>query len=121
MKKITVLAFMLSGCAYTSVEVAYDDGGGKKVTASYVSTKDVAAPAFDLVRDEQGRVQRIQMSADGSLASPVNAQTADMLGKVTEGAVRGAVTAARPGPVSHDPTTLDGLNRYIQDVLGGSL
>lgn len=122
---ITAIAALglLAACAKTTIEVSYDDGNGKVITASYSSGKDIAAPSFELVRDEQGRVQSIRLSAENADASTPQAAYNQAIGSVVEGAVRGALGAAGravPG-ASYTPADLQRLQALIWYVNGRTL
>jgi hypothetical protein len=121
---LSAAASLLTACAETSIQVSYDDGAGKVITASYRSTKDVAAPSFTVERDEQGRVQRIVLSAENADASTPQAAYNAAIGTVVEGAVRGAIGAAGravPGvsyemPARYQPADLHEVETLLRQV-----
>jgi len=88
---------MLGGCQLfspkTTVHLVFDDGAGKKIEADYTSTKDVAAPAFRLERDPEGRIQQITIGADSASASPVVDANAGLVAATTAGIVGGLAKA----------------------------
>lgn len=84
--------FMLGGCAYTTVEVAYTDPGGKDVRIAYTSTKDISV---DLVRDAEGKVQQLHVGGGASSVIAAQGEFTQSLGAaIGAGVATGLKTAA---------------------------
>lgn len=98
---VLVVLFTLAGCAFTDFDVTYANPDGSQVTASYTSTKDIAAPTFVFERDpETGRVTRVVVGAESSLASPVIDAQGNALEKLGAAVGAGVGAAVRQGVTS---------------------